>query len=889
MASAFTRLFLPSHRKNNNNNTSSNTNSNSNSRRHDASRARFPTSSTFDLRHSIPEESASATDATFPALPSSSSLTVHHLNRHVSPPITDATLRRNSLAFEPAHTRPSLPRSFSAYDITLPPESDAGKARIATPPSPAPPAVDDDDDLDTNPLYLRLSEHEDLQADWSAAEVALVPLARAMAAHSAVQPQDLDDPAYIALHAFAPSKLYKHQFVSVRSVRSSVAVADAGQYDWSRITLTATLDADRRSITIVQSPAAATRTVAILGETTIYRSTPTAKVRVFSVDLPIVHRLPATNATPPQPDEQPDEADQSVSDLILRHVAAERVFAADLVLLAHPHTSSARLDAALSGAFSVLVAAAHQFTASFVYVRGFDSYNAHRIRRGIWFKAWKAFEERLGSEHVARLGVEPFHRIKSVLESVSMGLVHTKMYGPIQDQLLDADLVTDDVLAACAAANLSMGDLGVENAALRSRPDRLTRAVEVLATGLADEGGSEVDDALATADEAAMRTLAQRQVAPTVRIHSDLGIDAATQGVSLHRRTPLHILQTLRAVIDEVGWAAERASSRGDAPPLGTDDLLPILSYVFVRARPSRLCSMLYYARAFTLTDTATAPALQWALVTCDAVVAYLRTDPFRLVRRRSSAGTESVRKSTSTSAGDALLRSLSSRSQASSANLMVAAGMARSPSGPSASVASPPPSPRSPYPEEEGEEFKLPGWPASRRNSRILARPASVFSLEDDESLELGRGGRERTLSSSSGAEVQIRPQIVRTIKRGSVSARLERSGSSGSAGVKVRVVGSPQLRDREARRKSVDSWSFALFTRRPEGGGEVEDANCQPNGVELPHQPSSKRRDERWAKLVTSTVLPPQVDTSATSAAVSPPSLESMHALRASISKPA
>ncbi len=885
MASAFTRLFLPSHRKNNNNNTNTSTHSTStNARRHDASRTRFPTSSTFDLRHSIPEESASATDATFPALPSSSSLTVHHLNRHVSPPITDATLRRKSLALEPVHARPALPRSFSAYDVTLPPESQAeDTASIPTPPSPAP-VVDDDDDLDTNPLYLRLSEHEELHADWSAAQVAVVPLARAIAAHSAIQPQDLDDPAYIALHAFAPSKLYKHQFVSVRSVRSSATHQVAGQYDWSSTTLTATLDADRQSITIVESPAAATRTVAILGETTIYRSTPTAKVRVFSVDLPIVHRQPATNAAPVQPDEQPDEADQSVSELILRHVAAERVFAADLVLLAHPRTSSVRLDAALSAAFSVLVAAAHQFTASFVYVRGFDSYNAHRIRRGIWFKAWKAFEERLGSEHVARLGVEPFHRIKSVLESVTMGLVHTKMYGPIQDQLLDADLVTDDVLAACAAANLSMADLGVQNAALRCRADRLTRAVEVLATGLADDGGCEVDDAVATADVDALRALAV-QGAPTVRIHSDLGI-AATQGVSLHRRTPLQILQTLRAVIDEVGWAAERASSRGDAPPLGTDDLLPILSYVFVRARPSRLCSMLYYARAFTLTDTATAPALQWALVTCDAVVAYLRTDPFRLVRRRSSAGTESVRKSTSNT-GDALLRSLSSRSQAST--LMVGAGMARSPSGPSGSVASPPPSPRSPYPPEDEEEFKMPGWPASRRNSRILGRPASVFSLEDDESLELGRGGRERTLSSSSGAEVQIRPQIVRTIKRGSVSARLERSGSSGSTGVQVRVVGSPQLKDRDERRKSVDSWSFALFPRRPQAGGEVDDVNCQPNGVEVPHQPSSKRTDERWAKLVSSTVLPPQVDTSATSAAVSPPSLASMHALRASISKPA
>ncbi|CBQ68519.1 conserved hypothetical protein [Sporisorium reilianum SRZ2] len=1028
MASAFTRLFSNSHRK-------SASNTSSSSRRQDSTRPRFTTSSTFDLRHSIPEEASPATESTFPGPSEPTKLTVQHLNDYVSAPITDATLRRRSLAIDAGHSsfhdtsRPRLPRSFSALDIpsqfdqTI--DADNTLAVSPQPPHPPPP-VDDDDDFDSNPLYLQLSEHPELSSDWNIASLAVIPLARTLTQQHAVYTDDLQDPHFVALHAFAPSKLYKHQFVPVRSLKhssssQSPASTQQDSYDWGHVTLTATIESDQRSVSITETlhapildahpstagpsstfPSTIKRNVDIVAETTIYRTLPTpapvavastqsgfevasrahtpstdalapsSKVRVISVNLPIVHRrAQAAGASDPPHisiDTTDDDDHASISPLILDHIPPQRLFATDLLLLASPPATSTRLAEALANAFQTLFSAAHQFAASFVYVKGFDSYNAHRIRRGIWFKAWKAFEERLGSEHIARLSVDAFHRIKSLLENVVMGLVHTKMYGPIQDQLLDADLVVDEVLSAYNAFNVSLADFDVHNLALRQRPARLATAIDMLAQGLDDDGVPEIDDALAAGEVALLRAILQQSASASEprtprsdssdRIQSDLGLSTPSpvqhtnEGPArsdLHRRTPLQILQTLRATIDEIGRAAERihtSSSRGAnsaherPPPLGTDDLLPILSYVFVRARPSRLCSMLYYARTFQLTDTATSPHLQWALVTCDTVISYLRSDPLRLCRRRSSSSivAEPSRKgphaqSGSAGANDVLsVRSLSSRSHQGSAaasSMQATTLMVRSPSatdGNAGHGATPPHSPRSltlaidssadhlsasesnsyffrhgdasaehvAYPTSEAsprlqaEGFKLPGLPASvssRRNSRILqARPNSVFSLSEDgdansllqdtsldaherrSSLTASQSPtrrlamRERTFSSSSSStthnDVQIRPQIVRTIKRsqtGNVytSNRLERTSSndstSSSSHVHVRVVGSPSLRPVEGssvfasaaastskadRRRSFDSWSaFSLFSSSaaPSGGNasEVGDAS--------------------------------------------------------------
>ncbi|GAC92893.1 hypothetical protein PHSY_000452 [Pseudozyma hubeiensis SY62] len=958
--------------------------------------------------------------------PSPTKLTVQQLNDHVSAPISDATLRRRSLAIDACRSsdaqRPRLPRSFSALDITSP--LDLGVAahqHIASEldETTVPPPVDDEDDFESNPLYLNLSEDPRLATDWTTASLVLIPLARALTSRDAVHPDDSHDPNFVALHAFAPSRLYKDQFVSIRSlVHASAPLPDASVrqhgYDWGHVTLTATIHSDQRSITVTETthasrasseaahppsesgsqplPSVSTikRQIGIVTETIIYRSlpspdrptisnhqssfqvtsrpqpsssdtpAPSAKVRVITVDLPIVRRrtqLAATessHAVVPTSDPADDDQTATISDLILEHVPPRRRFATDLSFLANPSVTSPRLAESLINAFHVLFSAAHQFIASFVYVRGFESYNAHRIRRGIWFKAWKAFEERLGSEHIARLSVEAFHRIKSLLENVVMGLVHTKMYGPIQDQLLDADLVTDNVLSAYNAFNVTLADFGVQNVALRQRSGRLDAAIDILSQGLSDESGPELDEALSAGDLTLFSAfVGQTQDEPVVtqsssldRMQTDLGLAESSHHRThlgnarsdVHRRTPLQILQTLRATIDEIGWAAERvhvASSRRTSssherpPPLGTDDLLPILSYVFTRAKADRLCSMLYYARTFQLTDTATSPELQWALVTCDAVITYLRTDPLRLCRRRSSGSilaeplrTGSQSQSLSTSANDGLsVRSMSSRSHQGStgaSTLNATTPLVRdsfvnagNPSADAASLHSPRSS--SPLvdassdrisvndsnsyffrhgdasseqvayaasdasPRLHAEGFKLPGLPASvssRRNSRILGqRPPSVFSLSEDgdaisllpdtslDALESRPSlsaaspspsrplkSRNRTFSASSSStthnDVQIRPQIVRTIKRSQTgnlftANRLERTSSNGSATsggqIHVRVVGSPSMQladantgrdpalvnasppktDRSDRRRSFDSWTaFSLFS---------------------------------------------------------------------------
>lgn len=149
----------------------------------------------------------------------------------------------------------------------LPPVSDAAPDQAMAS------AEEEDEDLERNPLYGAVSQRPDLQRDWNMAKLVLVPCKQQLVARG-----EVGSGAYVALHALVPSNLFKDQYVSVRSCRKE-RVADDGDL-WANVVVTATLEAESRSVHLLLTRQATTHHVAIRcehtavvkSETTVYRS-----------------------------------------------------------------------------------------------------------------------------------------------------------------------------------------------------------------------------------------------------------------------------------------------------------------------------------------------------------------------------------------------------------------------------------------------------------------------------------------------------------------------------------------------------------------------------------------------------------------------------------------
>ncbi|SPO38859.1 uncharacterized protein PSFLO_04338 [Pseudozyma flocculosa] len=410
----------------------------------------------------------------------------------------------------------------------------------------------------------------------------------------------------------------------------------------------------------------------------------------------------------------------TLSDAVLSAIPVTRSFAMDLRLLLSPPTELTTLAAPFAAAFDALSSAALEFCFAFVFVKGFEQYNVNRIRRGIFQKAWRVLLETLAAERgrgsqgaastrPSELSSDASQRLQEVLENVVLGYVHDKVYGSAADQLAEVDQSLEELLALYESCGVSLVELGVYVPTLRHRPGRLEGAVMTLRNGLLAHRPEELDDALASADRTGLLQVLDAGCPrddPDSASGSDSGLDlACTMAASLdlaahppraikgsgyppiNVRTPRETMQALKATIDEVGLAVQRshlASSRTSlaatleqAPLLSTDDLLPVLAYVVIKAQPAKLASCLHYAKTFKLIEPGQFD-LSWALVTFEAVVEYLKGDPLGL--RRGGATTLDAfgfrtggTASRHGSIGDASMRSLPSRHKLSSGTIAAA------------------------------------------------------------------------------------------------------------------------------------------------------------------------------------------------------------------------
>ena len=337
----------------------------------------------------------------------------------------------------------------------------------------------------------------------------------------------------------------------------------------------------------------------------------------------------------------PDAQSTSVETSL---VPSRRQFLADFVFLLDPPQEVQLLQAPLHAALETLVRAASDFTSAYVYVPGFDAYNVSRIRRGILSKAWQAFETCKGDDDTSLLGHEGRARLLLLLENVVMGHCHGKIYSSIRAVYRSADEAVDNVVCTYQELQVSLDDLSVGFPAICRRPALLDRAIFIAKhLGDADE---DLEHLLVDCNFGLIRTLAKQ--GDLTSSSSDDSIYYTPERNRGRIRTPLDVFDVLQATLEEIGSALEKASKssldkRGATrASLGTDELLPVLAYVLIRAGPMKLVSLLYYARQFGLSDAISSQS-NWALVTHDAVIEYLRRDPLQLCSAKSPTYASSV------------------------------------------------------------------------------------------------------------------------------------------------------------------------------------------------------------------------------------------------------
>lgn len=303
---------------------------------------------------------------------------------------------------------------------------------------------------------------------------------------------------------------------------------------------------------------------------------------------------------------------ERISNLCL--IPSRRQFLVDFAFLLDPPEELLPLRKAFHAALDTLVKASNEFTTAYVYVSGFDAYNVVRVRKGILSKAWRAFETYKEEEAAdawpnlqQQLGAESRSNLLLLFENVVLGHCHGKIYPSIQTVYRNVDEIVDNVVCTYQELQVSLEDLGVGSTAICRRPALLDRAIFIAKhLGDADE---DMEHLLAEPNVRLIRLLAKQGDLLEKSVSND-GLVFYTPERNRGRiRTPLDVFDVLQATLEEIGSALARAHKTGIdkkssvQASFGTDELLPILVYVIIRAGSMKLVSLLYYARQFGLSD----------------------------------------------------------------------------------------------------------------------------------------------------------------------------------------------------------------------------------------------------------------------------------------------
>ncbi|KAG0199508.1 hypothetical protein BGX28_007252 [Mortierella sp. GBA30] len=412
------------------------------------------------------------------------------------------------------------------------------------------------------------------------------------------------------------------------------------------------------------------RSVQILSEETVYNGSSQKPTRVLVLDRP----LEGDGVTLSKP----------IDGLLMPSM---RQFTSDMAFLESlPELSRALRD------FNNLC---QEFENTYVYIRGFAAYTLDKLRL-IYEKAYRdCLGDSVKLQKMLMRGVQAEQDcFAELMENVVLGKLYQKLFvHSLVPCYAQRDVDVDKTIARYHRHLFSLGGhRGIDGGTCLASTDGPLLREALKKLGLSEKLHSmRVDHALEGAaglfrawdqeseDERSQRSMSislqeteqekkRRQLRESLRVFvQDDGMKAGKRSSIRSREdqdvedededptadavwnTPLEKMQSIKQALDIITAVAEDHLMHGQGTgfvqkkrsdvSVTTDDFIPLLALAIIQARMMRLGSNLFYLQRFRI--NAPKPDMSFALVTFEASVEFLKTDPlglFRLDQTRSSS-----------------------------------------------------------------------------------------------------------------------------------------------------------------------------------------------------------------------------------------------------------
>ncbi|SCZ93409.1 BZ3500_MvSof-1268-A1-R1_Chr6-3g08640 [Microbotryum saponariae] len=328
-------------------------------------------------------------------------------------------------------------------------------------------------------------------------------------------------------------------------------------------------------------------------------------------------------------------------------------FLADLAFLASPPPQLAGLGPVFASTLKYIRALVREFEGGVAYIRGLEPYLIQRIRKGIFDRIWQQIVRDLDADEELRtwlVSEEHATNLRLLIENVIIGLLYRKLYtSSILPHFSQEDATLNSIISTYQERQVLPTDFGVH---FDSAEPLANGALKTAITILQDlketsEVATKVPDEVAQLWVLSAATLTTRRPGPAStsgrddRSKSPSPSPASTAAPTIQKpfsitdagaatrplrgvRTPLGCVTIIAESLQAMVYAIETLQGGSRLAP---DDLIPLFSWVIVKAGVENLESLLFFVKTFRLSENLPSH-LDWSFVNFQAALAFLLSDP---------------------------------------------------------------------------------------------------------------------------------------------------------------------------------------------------------------------------------------------------------------------
>ncbi|SCV67502.1 BQ2448_5113 [Microbotryum intermedium] len=326
-------------------------------------------------------------------------------------------------------------------------------------------------------------------------------------------------------------------------------------------------------------------------------------------------------------------------------------FLADLAFLASPPPQLAGLGPVFASTLEYIRALVREFEGGVAYIRGLEPYLIQRIRKGIFDRIWQQLVRDLDADEELRtwlVSEEHATNLRLLIENVIIGLLYRKLYtSSIVPHFAQVDATLNSIISTYQERRILPTDFGVHfDSAEPLANGALKQAIAILqdlketsevATKVPNEVAQLwVHSATATTtrrpgtasgrdDRSKSPSPSPASTSAPTMPESSSTVDEATATRPLRGvRTPLGCVTVIAESLQAMVHAIETLQGGSRLAP---DDLIPLFSWVIVKAGVENLESLLFFVKTFRLSENLPSH-LDWSFVNFQAALAFLLSDP---------------------------------------------------------------------------------------------------------------------------------------------------------------------------------------------------------------------------------------------------------------------